>query len=60
MATSLTRLTFTVSEELESELKRVKEEKFSNESQSEMLRELMLAGLRTAVENTKERAQGIK
>ena len=45
MATELKRLTITIPEDLESALDKVKQERFYNDSQSEMIRQLIVAGL---------------
>jgi len=46
MATELKRLTITIPEDLESALDKVKQERFYNDSQSEMIRQLIVAGLK--------------
>lgn len=56
MATSLTRLTFTVTEEMESELNRFKKEKFYDKNNSEMIRALVSAGMRAIDEKHGENA----
>ena len=53
MASSLTRLTFTVTKEMESELNRFKKEKFYNKNNSEMIRTLVSAGMR-AIDESQE------
>lgn len=45
MATATTRLTFVVTKELVSRLDHAKKERFYNRTQSDMIRELVLAGL---------------
>ena len=45
MATELKRLTFVVTQELEPRLDHTKKELFYDRTQSEMIRELVLAGL---------------
>ena len=46
MATELKSLTITIPEDLESALDKVKQERFYNDSQSEMIRQLIVAGLK--------------
>ncbi len=46
MATELKRMTFAVTEEMESELNRFKKEKFYDKNNSEMIRTLVSAGMR--------------
>ena len=53
MSTELTRLTFTVTKEMEPLLDRAKKELFYNSTQSGMIRELIRAGLE-AYEGEKE------
>lgn len=56
MATELKRLTITIPENLEPMLDKVKQEHFYNDSQSEMIRQLIIAGLRARKE-AEERKQ---
>lgn len=46
MPTTLTRMTFTVTKEMEAPLRKFKKEMFYDRNQSEMIRELVLAGMR--------------
>lgn len=46
MPTTLTRVTFTVTKEMEELLRKSKKEMFYDRNQSEMIRELLLAGIR--------------
>lgn len=46
MPTNLTRMTFTVTEEMEASLGKFKKEMFFNQNNSEMIRELVRAGMR--------------
>lgn len=50
MATELKRLTITIPEDLEPMLDKVKQEHFYNDSQSEMIRQLIVAGLKAREE----------
>ena len=47
MATALTRLTFVVTKEMESRLANAKKNWFYDRTKSDMIRELVLAGLET-------------
>lgn len=61
MATELKRMTFVVTPEMEEPLNSIKREMFYNRTQSDMIRELVSAGVRTikaekaAKENRQER-----
>ncbi|MFV0626442.1 MAG: hypothetical protein ACK5N8_03730 [Alphaproteobacteria bacterium] len=46
MATNLTRMTFTITEEMEAPLDKFKKEMFYDRNNSEMIRELIMAGMR--------------
>lgn len=54
MATELKRMTFAVTEEMESELNRFKKEKFYDKNNSEMIRILVSAGMRAIDEKQEE------
>lgn len=54
MATELKRMTFAVTEEMESELNRFKKEKFYDKNNSEMIRTLVSAGMRAIDEKQEE------
>lgn len=62
MATGLTRLTFTVTKEMEPLLARAKKDLFYDCTQSHMIRELILAGLdvldEKATKEQQDRASG--
>ncbi|MBD5161349.1 MAG: hypothetical protein HDT14_04915 [Oscillibacter sp.] len=57
MATALTRLTFVVTKEMEPLLANAKKNWFYDRTQSDMIRELVLAGLETLDENSAEDRQ---
>lgn len=57
MATELTRLTFTVTEEMEAELRRFKKDLFYDKNTSEMIRQLVAAGIRAMKGKNEEPAQ---
>lgn len=54
MATELTRLTFTVTEEMEAELRRFKKDLFYDKNTSEMIRQLVATGIRAMKEKNEE------
>lgn len=61
MPTNLTRMTFTVTEEIEAPLGKFKKEMFYDRNNSEMIRELVMAGMRAldekaAKESKRERS----
>lgn len=58
MRTTLTRMTFTVTEEMEDPLREFKKEMFYDRSQSEMIRELVLAGIRASKQEKTEKKKG--
>ena len=59
MATELTRLTFVVTKEMEALLANAKKNQFYDRTQSDMIRELVMAGLSTLDKKaTKEKQCG--
>ena len=53
MATTLRRLTFVVTTDMEEPLDRIKQELFYDKTQSDMIRELVYAGLRAIKDDEK-------
>ena len=54
MSTELKRVTFVITPELEAPLDSIKKELFYNKTKSDMIRELVLAGMRALDEKNKE------
>ena len=58
MATELKRMTFAVTYEMEASLNSINKEFFYNRTQSDMIRELVLAGMRALESEKKEKDNG--
>lgn len=59
MATKLKRLTFVVTPEIESQLNMAKKEVFYHQTKSDMIRELISAGLKTLETEKTEEKEGV-
>lgn len=60
METALTKLTFVVTKEMEALLANVKKNRFYDRTQSDMIRELVLAGLDSLDEKATKETQSAK
>jgi hypothetical protein len=57
MPTNLARITFTITEEMKAPLGRFKKEIFYDRNNSEMIRELVMAGMRALDEKTAQESK---
>lgn len=60
MATELKRMTFIVTPEMEQPLDSIKKESFYNRSQSDMIRELVSAGIRAFKQGKQQKKTGAR